>query len=261
MSMHDEKKFKPLERFSGLANLYSRFRPDYPDRAIDYIFAHCQLSSGMKLIDVGCGTGISSRIMAQRGLVVVGLEPNIDMLKAAQSASNNLAITYVQGQAEATSFAAESFNAVLCAQSFHWFNPEKAFVEFHRLLKNKGSLILIWNERSDSNPFTHAYSDLISQLPETKSVEMSRGSAGEPLFSCPLFKRSTKECFLHEQKLNQKSLLGRAFSTSYVPKETTVEGESFKQSLLVLFDKYQDSGYVTMQYETSVYSGFKEIIS
>ncbi|MBY0357202.1 MAG: class I SAM-dependent methyltransferase [Candidatus Obscuribacterales bacterium] len=258
MSMHDEKKFKPLERFKGLADLYARFRPDYPEEAIDYIFAHCQLKSGMKLIDVGCGTGISSRIMASRGLTVVGLEPNEDMLKAAQKASTNLPITYVQGQAEATNFAAESFNAVLCAQSFHWFNPEKAFAEFHRLLKSDGSLILIWNERSDSNPFTKAYSELISQLPETKSVEMSRGTAGEPLLSCSLFKRSTKKCFLHEQQLNQEGLLGRAFSTSYVPKETTAEGQSFKQSLLALFAKYQESDSVTMLYETSVYSGFKE---
>ena len=41
-------------------------------------------------------------------------------------------------------------DAVVCAQSFHWFATSEALQEIHRVLKPGGSLGLVWNVRDES---------------------------------------------------------------------------------------------------------------
>ncbi len=72
-------------RFTGLAEIYARSRPSYPSEAIDFIIAHCSLKAGDLIADIGCGTGISSRLFAERSLSVVGIEPNEEMRKQAEA--------------------------------------------------------------------------------------------------------------------------------------------------------------------------------
>src|SRR5438132_13665342 len=69
----------PTVRFTGLADLYTQSRPTYPLEAVDFVLATCNLGPGSVLVDVGCGTGISSRLFAARGLRVIGIEPNAEM--------------------------------------------------------------------------------------------------------------------------------------------------------------------------------------
>src|SRR5438105_14417351 len=101
----------PTERFTGLAGLYSQYRPDYPAAALDFIIERCGLSDKSLLVDVGCGTGISSRLFAARGIRVIGIEPNADMRRRAESGSlcaGVLSLRYRGGRAGAASLPAAS---------------------------------------------------------------------------------------------------------------------------------------------------------
>src|SRR6266536_3800127 len=69
----------PVGRFSGLAGDYAAHRPVYPEEAIDFVIARAGLGPSSLVVDVGAGTGISSRLFARRGLHVVGIEPNDEM--------------------------------------------------------------------------------------------------------------------------------------------------------------------------------------
>src|SRR5712691_10919508 len=91
----------PTARFTGLAELYARSRPGYPAQAVDFVLATCNLRSGSALVDVGCGTGISSRLFAARGLHVIGIEPNADM-RARAAAEPGPVVEYRDGRAEST---------------------------------------------------------------------------------------------------------------------------------------------------------------
>src|SRR5689334_13001187 len=84
--MADLSRLNPTGRFSGLADVYARNRPGYPDAAVDFILTRCGLRPGTLLIDVGCGTGMSTRLFAGRGLRVVGVEPNAEMRAQAEAA-------------------------------------------------------------------------------------------------------------------------------------------------------------------------------
>ena len=59
--------------FTNLASRYARYRPGYSPFVLD-VFAG--LKRGGLCADVGAGTGICSRLLAERGLHVVAVEPN-----------------------------------------------------------------------------------------------------------------------------------------------------------------------------------------
>src|SRR5947209_3039744 len=154
----------PRGRFAGLAGLYARHRPGYPPAALDLIAERCKLDSAALLVDVGCGTGIATRLFAARGVRVIGIEPDDDMRAQAQAAlteedpasgaSGSRSPEYRKGTAEATGLPDAVATAVLVAQAFHWFDAPAALGEFHRILRPLGSVALLWNERDQADPCT-----------------------------------------------------------------------------------------------------------
>lgn len=251
-------KSKPTERFTDRAKLYSQARPDYPTLALDFVCEHCCLSAGKTLVDIGAGTGISSRAFASRGVHVTAVEPNQAMLEEAKSHSEfSGLIDFVSAKAEETGLPSGKFDAILCAQAFHWFDPSLALSEFNRILKEGAWVVLIWNERDEKDSFTRSYGELLRTLPETSGVEMKRGAAAQPLMDSAIFTNQSKTCFEHSQRLDLNGFLGRAFSSSYVPAQTTAEGEAFTLKLKNLFDQNKNEGSVVLKYECSVYAGQK----
>src|SRR5262249_18125729 len=113
--MPDLSRMNPTDRFTGLADVYARCRPTYPAAAIDLIVARGGLGPGSLLVDVGCGTGISSRLFAERGVPVVGIEPNEEMRgrAAAQPLPPGApAPSYCEGRAEAIGLPAGAADVV-----------------------------------------------------------------------------------------------------------------------------------------------------
>jgi SAM-dependent methyltransferase len=247
----------PTGRFTGLAEGYARHRPDYPAAALDFIMAHCGLGRGALLVDVGSGTGISSRLFAVRGVRVIGIEPNAEMRTRAEAEALPAGVPapeYRDGRAEATGLADQSGDAVLCAQAFHWFEPAATLAEFQRILKPGGWVVLVWNERDEADPFTAEYGKVIRSVPEASGVEGPRGRAGEPLLTSPLFRNALRRDFAHEQPLDEEGVLGRAFSASYAPR-APAQAEAFAAGLRAVFSRHQQAGKVVLRYVTSVTVG------
>lgn len=68
----------------------------------------------------------------------------------------------IDATAEATSLSDHSVDFVTAGQAFHWFDRERVGVEFARILRSPGWLVLVWNERRiDSTPFLRAYEQLL----------------------------------------------------------------------------------------------------
>lgn len=256
--MADSPEELPGSRFTGLADLYARYRPGYPEEALDHILSRTGLGPRSLLIDVGCGTGIAARWIAARGIAVLGVEPNGDMRRRAEAESMPPGLPapeYRAGQAEATGLPDALAEAVLSAQAFHWFDPQPALREFHRILKPGGWVILLWNERDETeDAFTAAYGQVIRTAPAARALEMSRGRAGEVLLTCALFANAEREIFRNAQVLDEEGLLGRAFSVSYAPRAEQPARE-FTTALRGVFAQFQHDGKVALQYRTSVYLG------
>jgi SAM-dependent methyltransferase len=247
----DASCFDPTCRFSGLADIYAKYRPNYPDAAIDFIISRCGLSPASRLVDIGCGTGISSRLFAGHGIPVVGIEPN-DEMRSRAAATEMAGVQYQKGTAEVTGLADGFADAVLAAQAFHWFKADAALREFHRILRKDGHVALMWNERDERHDCTAAYGGVMRWGPEAAALEASRGGAGEPLLHHPLFLNGTRVVFGHEQEMDEEGLLGRAFSASYAPREPVAAGR-FAAAMREVFVRFAQAGKVVLCYETSVY--------
>ena len=71
----------------------------------------------------------------------------------------------VAGSAEQTTLAEHSIDLVVAAQAFHWFDAPAARREFERILRPRGAVVLLWNERKlDASPFLIAYESLLRDI-------------------------------------------------------------------------------------------------
>jgi ubiquinone/menaquinone biosynthesis C-methylase UbiE len=103
------------------------------------------LRPGERVLDVGCGTGVVTRLAAREtGSRVVGLDLNPGMLAVAQSVTPpGLSIDWHEASTESIPFPDEAFDVVLCQMTLQ-FVPDKpsAVREMHRVLVSEGRLLL-----------------------------------------------------------------------------------------------------------------------
>jgi SAM-dependent methyltransferase len=247
-----------IGRFSELANLYDNHRPDYPPAAVDSVMNFANLQPGMRLVDVGCGTGISSRQFAQRALEVIGIEPNIQMRQFAEALGGP--VTYREGRADATGLPNSFVDAVLAAQSFHWFPNEPALREFSRILKPGGCVALLWNDRDDADQFTAGYSALMRiHSPDRELSELRQSETGEELLRSAHFEQAARFEFPHHQFLTIEQFVGRAYSVSFAPREEHAKRQ-FESDLHFLHGRFADDGTVAMRYRTVLYVARKPLV-
>jgi SAM-dependent methyltransferase len=255
--MSDISRLRPTTRFNGLAALYARCRPTYPDTAIDFIIAHCALGPDALVLDVGSGTGIASRLFASRGIRVVGIEPNVDMRAQAEHElvpAPGLPPSYRDGRAETTGLAPGSVNTIVVAQAFHWFDPGPTLAEFHRILKPGGWVALMWNDHDVADTVMVAYDELSLTVPDAAAVDATRSGDAGALLASYLFTSVERRIFPNAQTLDLESFLGRAFSASWAPREAGAAGR-YEAGLSQIFTRFERQGRVTLRYRTAVYIG------
>ncbi len=241
-------ELSPTTRFANRASDYALFRPSYPKAAIDTALEGLPIDRGLVAADLGAGTGISSRLLADRGVRVIAIEPNAEMR---ENAEPHPGVTLVDGTAEATGLESASVDLVLCAQAFHWFKPQEALTEFWRILRPQGRLVLFVNERDNDDPAMRAYNAAIRVASERELSEGMRASIDEALLVAG--RTVTPRAFPYTQSLSRDGLVGRARSASYVPKD----GPRYNQLLLDLDDlwtvHHDALGLVTLGYRTFVW--------
>ena len=244
--LHD---LNPTARFADRTDDYVKYRPSYPKEAIDAIVAGLEGSSGRTAADIGAGTGISARLLGDRGLSVVALEPNQAMREAA---APHPRVVWREGTAEATGLEPASVDLVLAAQAFHWFRAEEALREFARILREGGRLALMWNRRRRDDPFTAGYRAAILEVGGDSLVERMDFDP-ELVDRSGFFSPARLVAFPFQQELDFTGLVGRAMSASYVPK-TGPGAAKVTELLRELHARFADSqGVVKLTYTTEVY--------
>lgn len=234
----------PRERFSQTVEDYRRWRPDYPDALLDHIVAEARLSEGDRVIDVGCGTGISARQLAARGLDVLGVDPNEAMLAAAREDGGG--VTYLQGDGETLQGVTRA-DAIVGGQSFHWLDLDRALPRFAEVLDG-GRVIAFWNLRDDHDPFMGAYEALLREWsPEYESVGAE--PRARALTKHPGVTDLREASFPHAQRLDRAGFHGRVWSSSYV-RNVVTDREAFDRALDALFDHFVDEEHVAFRYRS-----------
>ncbi|NGO72580.1 class I SAM-dependent methyltransferase [Streptomyces boncukensis] len=134
--------------FDAIAEQYASARPGYPRALFDALEEMSgRALSGAAVLDAGAGTGISTRLLRERGARVTALERGPGM--AARLRADQPAVPLVQSDGNALPFADGSFDFVTYAQAFHWTDPGRSVPEAMRVLRPGGALAL-WANQPDS---------------------------------------------------------------------------------------------------------------
>jgi SAM-dependent methyltransferase len=251
-NIQDSKK-----RFTNTVDNYIKYRPHYPKSVLDVLTKHCNFTQNSIVADIGAGTGIFSKLLAENGNPVFGVEPNDAMREASEDYLKDYSNFHaINGSSEKTTLDNHSIDIITAAQSFHWFDRDVAKKEFQRILKPGGYVVLLWNLRQeDASPFMRAYENLL----EIYGINYHEVAADN--FDLTMIKDFYAPCdFSFEMvknpiKMDLEGARGRLDSTSYVPKPGDKKYEAMIKDFNAMFEAHQENKLVEFIYETKIYHG------
>lgn len=244
-----------VERFSNRVANYVKYRPGYPPGVLQLFKDELGLTTDSVIADIGSGTGLSSKPFVENGNTVYGIEPNAAMRDAAVGFLNEFQnFKSVDGTAEATTLPDASVDFVIAAQAFHWFDPDRTYAEFRRILKPGGYVSLIWNERQlDTTAFLREYEQFILDFGKDYPVVRHENITAEGLRG--FFKNDFQQrTFANLQEFDFEGLKGRMLSASYMPADGDERYTAMIEELHKLFAKHAENGKIKVFYDTNVYS-------
>jgi SAM-dependent methyltransferase len=153
--------------FGPAAASYERGRPPYPAKAVDWLLP----PAARTVLDLGAGTGKLTRMLAQRGLEVIAIDPSAGMV--AELARVLPAVPAAVGAAEQLPLRAGSVDAVLVAQAWHWVDPGRAVPAVARVLRPGGWLGVVWNVRDEREEWVARLGQIMHQDPQLPTYSTS----------------------------------------------------------------------------------------
>lgn len=115
----------------------------------EYVISNLKIKKGMNVLDVCCGNGFITSIVAQRGCSIMALDLSSEMLKRASDAAKGSQINnvqYIQGDASNLPLADHIFDVAYCLGSFHilpsYAHAEAVLKELQRVTKPKGKILI-----------------------------------------------------------------------------------------------------------------------
>lgn len=243
-----------LHRFDQRVDDYVRWRPNYPGEAVDHVCRVLHLKKGTRVADIGSGTGKLSQPFLERGIEVIGVEPNFPMKQAGDVLLGEAkGFSSVQGTAERTGLSDSCVDGIIAGQAFHWFEASACKKEWTRILQPNKGIALIWNSRPlTGTPFMEGYESFLQEW-GTDYNAVSENYEKSADLRLVLGTNYSRRSFKNNQELSLEGLAGRICSCSYVPEQGSVAREKMENAIPELFRRFSENGCVNLLYDTNVY--------
>ncbi|MGI0055566.1 MAG: class I SAM-dependent methyltransferase [Thermoplasmata archaeon] len=218
--------------FDRAARAYQRGRPEYPDAAVRHLTRRLRLQRGAVVVELGSGTGKLTRRLFATGATVVPVEPTPGM--RAEFRRQFPGVPVLDGVAEQIPVPDGIADAVVAAQTFHWFRTRPTLREIARVLRPGGQIGLVWNFRDESRPWVAELSRIMGErptrLPRTRWRRWQRpfDRGGVP------FTRLTRREFRHVQILRPEAVIDRILSVSFVAMRAADERRAIARRIRAL---------------------------
>lgn len=248
-----------LGSFQGKAQIYAKYRPQYSKEYSNFLKETLGLSDNSIVADVGAGTGIHTKLIAEITNNIFAVEPDKDMFNELETRfSNNKNINLLQKPAEDTGLPDGSVDYITVAQAFHLFDRKKSLSEFKRILRSDGFLVLVWNSKEHNNELFYDNEAVIKKFCPNYRREVHARS---------FFEDSYKDCFTAKsykykhiyldstEYLDKKTFIMRTLSASYAITPTDQNYSQMIEELGLVFEHHASNGLVTVPQSSVVYSG------
>jgi SAM-dependent methyltransferase len=220
--------------FEHAADDYARSRPSYPSEAVDWLVGR----DPADICDLGAGTGALTGVLTARGHRVVAAEPSAAMLGQLTAAAPSA--VPVRAQAERLPFGDGSFDVVTVAQAFHWFDHGRALPEIARVLRDAGTLSIVYNGRDDRVPWVAALTELfVAVQPGDLTGDWGVGSV-DALDGTALFAPRSYAEFGFVYRLDRDALVRLSASRSYIINLDRDRRAEVLEQVGHLFDSYAE---------------------
>lgn len=199
--------------FSSAADVYERARPGYAREAVAWLCERMGIGPGRTVLDLAAGTGKLTRDLVPSGATVIAVEPLDEMRVYLERALPQ--VESLSGTAEQIPLEDGSVDAVVCGQAFHWFDPDCALPEIHRVIRPGGALALVYNSRDLHDSVQKRLDDLLDPYRGEVSRQWTHAH-DEVLAKTTLFGPVEHRAWRSEQPVSLDGLCEAAASRSYV---------------------------------------------
>jgi ubiquinone/menaquinone biosynthesis C-methylase UbiE len=223
--MSTDEKPLPARSFGGVADAYDRGRPTYPREAAVWLTSEQPLT----VLELGAGTGKLTEQLLALGHEVHATEPDPKMLAILQR--NHPGARVSQAPAEEIPAGDGTYDVVVSAQAFHWFDYDRALPEIARVLKPRGRLSLVWNQRDERIPW-------VKRLGRIIGTQEHLTDPGELLAASKRFGEPEAESFRFWQVVDQHSIRDLVRSRSNIAVLSAPDQEAKMAEVLAFYEEY-----------------------
>ncbi|XP_024270915.2 putative methyltransferase DDB_G0268948 [Oncorhynchus tshawytscha] len=202
------------------ASIYQRYRFVPPEEIRDIILHYLErkkVQPHALAVDLGCGTGQNSRLMAPHFQEVVGIDISECQLEEARAVAGFNNITYRKGTAEELPFPDASVDLLTAASAAHWFDQQRFLLEAGRVLKPCGCMALLGfadNFRLHYGSCGDRLTDICDEfkkvlLPYTSTqVAVANTKLQELYTAIPFPDKERIECIPLKQQISVRNIVG-----------------------------------------------------
>ena len=142
--------------FGTIAELYDRYRPSPPAALLDALAA----LKPERVLDIGCGTGKVARGLMERGLSVLGVEPDPRMAEVARGHGVEVEL----GGFEDWNDRGRRFDLITCGDAWHWIDPERGWRRIGRALRPGGAVVRFWVDHEIDEPLRSEFEEIYARV-------------------------------------------------------------------------------------------------
>lgn len=148
-----------MDCFDEVARYYDHVRPGYPKEMYLDILEYSEINLKSRVLEIGCGTGQSTRYFAEMGYNITCIEPGSHLIKFSKNKFKNKSnLKFIQSKFEDWKPKKAEFDLLYSGTAFHWVNPEVGYTKAASVLRSEGTLALFWNRHP--TPYTDFFKDV-----------------------------------------------------------------------------------------------------
>lgn len=199
--------------FGSVASQYDRYRATYPDALIDDLAAPRPAA----VLDVGCGTGKVAVALAERGLSVLGVEPDDRMAQVAVDHGIDVEVAAF----ETWDAAGRTVDLVTCGEAWHWIDPALAVPKLADVVAVGGTVARFWTSTELSRPVIAAFEPVyrehapeVAQVWRPADTPQGYAAGADPVATSDAFTEAELWTYPWHSTMTTEDWVGRAATIS-----------------------------------------------